>query len=96
VGAYLERQIALGRMRPGNPDHLAQIFLGPVISLILRRFVLQEPASQTWDMQEFADTTARLFLSGAALPPGAALAPDPASVAQRVGRAPIRIPIEEQ
>jgi TetR/AcrR family transcriptional regulator, mexJK operon transcriptional repressor len=95
VGAYLGRQIALGRLRPGDPDHMAQIFLGPTISLILRRYVLQEPASQTWDLQEFADTAALLFLRGAVLPPGAAGA-EPASAAPLPGRTAIKIPIQEE
>lgn len=72
LAAYLTRQMELGRLRGGNPDYMAQVLLGPMMALAVRRELLREPTSRAWDVGDYAETAVQLFLRGAMLPPGSA------------------------
>ena len=81
LSTYLAHQMEVGRVRPANPDFVAQAMMGMIIAMVLRREILQEPESRTWDLVAYADTAVSMFLGGALLPPGAEPAPP---VAHRV------------
>lgn len=72
LAAYFRRQMDLGRLRRADPDYMVMAFMGPLIGTLLRRHILQEPVSKTWNLPALAETTTRLFLQGALLPPGEA------------------------
>src|SRR5689334_2910544 len=67
---YFTHQMDLGRMRRAPADFAAQAFAGMFLGLMLRREILQEPESRTWDLAAYVDTALRMFLDGALLPPG--------------------------
>jgi AcrR family transcriptional regulator len=71
LGHYFARQIELGRIRPAPPEYITQAFIGMFLGLILRREILQEPISRTWNVAEYVDHAVRLFLQGVMLEPGA-------------------------
>jgi AcrR family transcriptional regulator len=68
---YFTRQIELGHIRPAPPAYIAQAFVGLFLGLIMRREILQEPISQTWNVAEYVDQAVQFFLHGILLEPGA-------------------------
>lgn len=72
---YLTHQMELGNLRPMQPEYVAQVFLGMLVAFILRRNLLQEPLSQTMDMEEYADTAVDIFLQGVLTDAGAKIDP---------------------
>ena len=100
MGAYIRRQMERGRMRHDNPEFVAQAFLGMFIAVVLRREILQEPDSRTWDLDSYVDTAVGVFLRGVIPAPGEALVPAPAATqaaptADPASRKIAHIPIEE-
>lgn len=100
MGAYMRRQMEKGRMRRDNPDFVAQAFLGMFIAVVLRREVLQEPDSRTWDLDSYVDTAVSLFLRGVLPAPGEMVEPMPAPPPEappvdKAARKVEHIPIEE-
>jgi AcrR family transcriptional regulator len=100
MGAYIRRQMERGRMRHDNPEFVAQAFLGLFIAVVLRREILQEPDSRTWDLDSYVDTAVGVFLRGVIPAPGEALDPAPAPpqtapAADPASRKIAHIPIEE-
>jgi len=69
---YFTRQIELGHIRPAPPQYIAQAFVGMFLGLILRREILREPISRTWNVTDYIDQAVQLFLQGVQLEPGAA------------------------
>ncbi|HUS15485.1 MAG TPA: TetR/AcrR family transcriptional regulator [Chloroflexia bacterium] len=82
---YVAYQMDRGLLRRSDPDYVTQAFLGMLLGLLLRREILQEPASQTWDLEEYGATAARMFLEGALAPPGTA--PEPPVAPPKPGAA---------
>jgi AcrR family transcriptional regulator len=68
---YFTRQIELGHIRPAPPAYIAQAFVGLFLGLVLRREILREPISRTWNVADYVDEAVRLFLHGVLLEPGA-------------------------
>ena len=64
ISKYFKHQMALGNLRPMNTDYAAQAFFGMLISLILRRNILQEPVSQEMNIEEYVDAAVSIFLQG--------------------------------
>ncbi len=97
MGAYIRRQMERGRMRHDNPEFVAQAFLGMFIAVVLRREILQEPDSRTWDLDSYVDTAVGVFLRGILPAPGEALEPAPgtALAEDHTARKVAHIPIEE-
>ncbi|HET7079680.1 MAG TPA: TetR/AcrR family transcriptional regulator [Chloroflexia bacterium] len=100
LGAYMRRQMDLGRIRRDNPEFVAQAFLGMFIAVVLRREILQEPESRAWDLDNYVDTAVAVFLRGAVPAPGEVLEaapapPGPAPPMDRAARKVERIPLEE-
>src|SRR5579859_2878175 len=95
---YFAHQMDLGRVRRANPDYLTQIFLGALVVLMMRREIIQEPESRTWDVGDYAATAVQLLLQGILPEPGTAPAPvelpEPVA-ARRPPRQVQRIPLEE-
>ncbi len=91
--AYFVRQIELGTIRHADPDFVVQTLIGSLIGLLLRREVLQEPQSRTWDVPAYLATTLDLFLHGAAADPGhPPIAPPPVAPVPRAAHS---IPLED-
>jgi TetR/AcrR family transcriptional regulator len=76
---YFTRQIERGHIRPAPPEYIAQAFVGLFLGLVLRREILQEPISRTWNVTDYVDQAVRLFLQGVQLEPGAPPVP-PAAI----------------
>lgn len=72
---YFTRQIELGHIRPAPPAYIAQAFVGLFLGLVMRREILQEPISQSWNVAEYVDQAMQLFLQGILLEPGAPQVP---------------------
>ena len=68
---YFTQQIERGHIRPAPPEYIAQAFVGLFLGLVLRREILQEPISGTWNVADYVDEAVRLFLHGVLLEPGA-------------------------
>ena len=75
--AYFVRQMDLGTIRRADPDFMVQVLIGSLIGLLLRREILQEAQSRTWDVPAYLATTLDLFLHGAATDAGSAPHPVP-------------------
>ncbi|MDQ2807627.1 MAG: TetR/AcrR family transcriptional regulator [Chloroflexota bacterium] len=94
LSAYFARQMDLGTIRRADPDFVVQTLIGSLIGLLLRREILQEPHSRTWDVPTYLATTLDLFLHGAAAHPGSPPRPVPPPVAPAL-RAAQHIPVED-
>jgi AcrR family transcriptional regulator len=64
MAAYFRHQVQSGTMRETDPDFMAQAFMGMFVGLALRRGLLQEPASQTWDLEAYVSAAVDAFLHG--------------------------------
>jgi TetR/AcrR family transcriptional regulator, mexJK operon transcriptional repressor len=99
LGAYMRRQMDLGRIRRDNPEFVAQAFLGMFIAAVLRREILQEPESRAWNLDDYVDTAVGVFLRGIIPAPGEVLepapAPPPVPAVEHAARKVEHIPIEE-
>jgi AcrR family transcriptional regulator len=69
---YFTHQMELGRIRPMDPDFLVQTLVGTLIGVVLRRELLQEPASRSWDLAAYIATALDVVLHGALVPPDGA------------------------
>ncbi len=67
--AYFVRQMELGAIRSVDPDFVVQTLIGSLLGLLLRREILQEPQSRTWDVSAYLTATLDLFLHGAGAGP---------------------------
>ena len=61
---YLRRQIAAGRVRPLDPDLMAQAFLGIFLSYNVGRTFLAEPLGGGMSIDAVVDQLVDLFVSG--------------------------------
>lgn len=69
--AYLDRQIALGRLRPVDTTLTAKVMTSTIVQLVIRR-TLGDEELERYSTDEFADSVANIFLFG--------LLPQPVSV----------------
>ncbi len=60
--AYLQAQIAAGRLREGEPVLMAQMFLSSVALFFIRRIIGQDPVLQAMDVDEMARFVTGAFL----------------------------------
>ncbi|MGE4528358.1 MAG: TetR/AcrR family transcriptional regulator [Rhodospirillaceae bacterium] len=73
LGAYFQRCIDKGLLRPCDPVMLSQIFCGMVVSdFVIRHAIGEDMAAQLAQMQTHADAAVEIFLAGALAPGGAA------------------------
>jgi len=90
--AYFVRQMELGTIRHADPDFMVQTLIGSLVGLLLRREILQEPHSRTWDVPAYLATTLDLFLHGAAADPRRPPIPPPVTPAPRAAHS---VPVED-
>jgi AcrR family transcriptional regulator len=96
---YFTRQIELGHIRPAPPEYVAQAFVGLFLGLVLRREILQEPISRTWNVADYVDHAVRLFLQGVMAAPGAPPVPPaeiPAAAPPPVAKRAKRIELSDE
>lgn len=61
---YFSHHMAIGNLRRVDPDYAAQAFIGIFVAYVLRRYLLQEPLSQSMDTEEYVDVGVNIFLQG--------------------------------
>jgi AcrR family transcriptional regulator len=64
LAAYFRHHMEAGTIRQTNPDFAAQAFMGMFVLLALRREIMLEPISRTWDVDAYAASTVDIFLRG--------------------------------
>lgn len=62
LGNYLERQMAMGRLQPMDPDIAARLFVGPLLAHMMLRVVFAQPESEALAPDVMGRATAEMFL----------------------------------
>jgi len=68
VQAYLEQQVALGRMRPCDTEMVARAFIGSLLAYVVSRHILKDPLAQQVPQDRLVEGVVDVVLHGI-LPP---------------------------
>lgn len=64
LSGYFQRQMESGTLRHMEPAHAVRCFMGPLVTYILARGVLQQTEMQQMDPEAVVETTVEVFLRG--------------------------------